>query len=270
MTCGELRAMAESYMAGALPVDTNHAVIAHLERCADCTAELEARVQLRQTLRNAFLLAPELAPRQAFLDRVRASALHDVAPRGRRFFTLATWMAVAAGVALVLALGWQRLPFSRGGSDEVLAALAAHAAGDHQNCAVHFALEQPPIPLEEAARRYDPIYAGLLGTVTTADTVTDGSTEILASHWCVFRGRPFAHVVVRHQGHVASLLLTPVDLGTPSLAPAAVCPAGEGFQVACFEARGHAGFVVSDLDQQANLALARHLAPVVQTYLSQG
>jgi len=81
------------------------------------------------------------------------------------------------------------------------------------------------------------------------------------------RAESFAHVVVRHRGHVASILLTPVDQAPATHAQAAPCPSSEGFQVACFDARGHAGFVVSDLTDAENLELARDLAPVLQTYL---
>lgn len=273
MRCAEFRAMAESYVAGELPVDTNHEVIAHLERCPDCRSELDARVALRQTLRRAFEQTATLAPAPEFVTGLRA-ALTVEAPHTRSRFALSnTWLALAAGIVLVVIVGWQfrsidRLP----DASSHLAALASHAAGDHRECALEHALAVAPISLEEAARRYNAAYAGLRQIVDQSEPVRTGDIEVIAAHWCVLDGRPFAHVVVRRAGHVVSLLLTPVDQrevrpAEGAQTEAAMCPAAGGFNVACFDVRGHAGFVVSDLTGVENLSLARALAPALQAYL---
>ncbi len=270
MKCAELRAMAESYLAGELPVDTNHEVITHLERCADCRGELNARIQLRLTLRRAFLQSEALAPGADFTERVRASLRADAGSRRRWIRGLSPWMAVAAGVALLLILGWQLWNVSRQPAiSSWAAALGAHAVGDHRDCALHHALDELPISLDEAGRRYNPAYAAIRDVIAGSLPVREGAVEILGAHWCVFRGRPFVHVIVQHRGHTASILLTPVDQAPPSLASAEACPPSEGFRVACFGVRGHAGFVVSDLADRENLELAREFAPVLQAHLAQ-
>jgi hypothetical protein len=270
MKCADARAMAESYLAGELPVDTNHDVISHLERCADCRAELDARQALRTTLRRAVLESQALAPAAAFVERVRSRLLRDDAPRRRAFGVPAFWLAIAASVAVVAALGWQLRGDRAASALSALAALAAEAAGDHQACALHHALDEPPIPLDEAAQRYNPAYADLVDVVSRTAPVRGGAVDILGAHWCVFRGRAFAHVIVRHRGQVVSILLTPIDAVPSTPTPASACPASDSFQVACFDARGHAGFVVSDLTAGENLALARDLAPMLQAHLGQG
>ena len=271
MKCAELRAMAESYLAGELPVDTSHEIITHLDRCEECRTELDARIALRQTLRRAFLSSETLAPTGEFTERVRAS-LGTEAAAGRRWFGHVTpWIAIAASVAFALIVGWQVLPLNhQPEASEALAALAAHAAGDHRHCALDHSLEELPISLDEAARRYNPAYATLREVVSQSGPVRGGTAEILAAHWCVFRGRSFAHVVVRHRGHVASILLTPVDQTPTAVASVAQCPSSAGFRVACFDVRGHAGFVVSDLTDSENLDLARVVAPVLQSYFARG
>lgn len=101
-------------------------------------------------------------------------------------------MAIAASIAFALVVGWQVLPLDREPvASKALAALAGHAAGDHRDCALHPALEEPPISLEEAARRYSPIYAPLRDVIAQSGPVRDGTAEILGAHWCVFKGRSF-------------------------------------------------------------------------------
>ncbi len=269
MTCAELRAMAESYLAGELPVDTNHEVITHLEQCADCRAELARRVALRTTLRRAFLHEESLAPSAALVDRVHALARSPVASP-RRAGGAASWLMLAAGIALAVTAAWQFWPSRTARAPAALAALAAHAAGDHRNCALEHALADAPISLDEAGRRYDPAYATLLAAVRDATPMSEGVVELLGGHWCVFEGMPFAHIVVRQNGHVVSILLTPVTQAEVERADTGPCPPAGGFQVACFGAPRHAGFVVSDLADGDILSIARAVAPILQRHLTRG
>ena len=134
------------------------------------------------------------------------------------------------------------------------------AAGDHQNCAVKFSLAEQPIPLDEAARRYDPAYA------TLATMALPSGVAALARHSCVFEGRRFGHVVFRHADHVVSLLVTAGD-GDASAAPTLV-PTGGSLRVAAFDVGTHAVFVVSDLPEHDTLAVAQSLAEPVRQALA--
>ena len=268
MKCADLRVMAESYQAGELPVDTNHEVIAHLEGCAGCRGELEARAALRLTLRQAFEQASWLAPDARFVAKVRTSLL---TARGdvRRGVGKTSWLAMAAGFVLVAALGWQFARIERQPvASAALSALAAHAAGDHRYCALEHALDEPIITLEEAARRYNPAYASLRDVVAQSAPVREGDMEILGAHWCVFRGQQFGHVIAKHGGRVVSILVTPTGQTSAAGSQVAACRSVDGLQVVCFDARGHGVFVVSDLAEGEILQLARSLAPVLQAYLA--
>jgi anti-sigma factor RsiW len=270
MKCADVRTMAESYLAGELPVDTSHAIIAHLEGCASCQTELHARVALRQTLREAFRTSADLAPHPRFTNQVLRGVRSERAGAARRSLKPGHWLAIAATAALLILAAWQIVGMKRpSGHLAGLIELVAHATGDHRDCALHHALEEAPISLEEAALRYGPVYASLRTAVADSALVRSGDVEVLGAHSCVFEGRRFAHVVVRRRGHVVSILLTPIDWAQ-SVEPthADVCPSSDGFRVACFSARGHAGFVVSDLSDEENLALAHELAPLLQAYLA--
>ena len=71
LECSDLWEIADSFLDGALLTETDHAVIKHIEACASCRRELNARRQLRSTLRSAFMHAQELSEPAGFADRLR-------------------------------------------------------------------------------------------------------------------------------------------------------------------------------------------------------
>src|SRR6476646_11015663 len=70
MQCQEFREIADSYLGNELIVETNHAIILHLEHCAECRRELAARRELRTKLRDAFLNASANQMRPEFAERL--------------------------------------------------------------------------------------------------------------------------------------------------------------------------------------------------------
>ena len=88
-----------------LLVETTHAIVAHLEQCPTCRAEIEGLRRLRASTRTAFNAAAELQVRPEFVARlssqlqVTAAAPRTVvAPRPR-------WLALAAGLMLLVGSG---------------------------------------------------------------------------------------------------------------------------------------------------------------------
>ncbi len=143
MKCADIRPMSESYLAGELPVDTHHAILTHLDACGACRDEFDARETLRRTLRRAVATAPSLTPDPAFIARVTAQA--RARGGGRRPFGLrGHWLAIAAGLVLVVFAAWQ-IAGVLTGAPRSIAALAEHAAGAHRYCALEHALEEAPI-----------------------------------------------------------------------------------------------------------------------------
>ena len=257
MDCRTVREFADSFLSQELLVETNHEVLRHLETCAACRAELAARDEIRGRLRRAFASASDLQVRPEFAAEL-TNKLRQPAPSISRRSVLRSWWTAAAG--LLLAAGGGTIAVRQARSRSQLAALAVAAAGDHQNCAIKFNLAEQPIPLEDAARRYDPAYA-TLATMTLPSGVV-----ALARHSCVFEGRRFGHVVFKHSDHVVSLLVTIGD-GEASAAPALV-PTNSALRVAAFDVGTHAVFVVSDLPDHDTLAVAQSLVEPVRQALA--
>ena len=157
-----------------------------------------------------------------------------------------------------------------------MAEMSRAAAGDHRDCAITFRLLEKPLPLGEAGLKFDRAYLDLAEVVKSRLGGLSGGLELVESHSCVFSGRRFAHLVLRERGRLISLLVTDlsrsVDFGrdalTDEVKTAMACSQSEGYQVACFKTARHAVFVVSELAEGENLAVARLLAPAVYDQVS--
>lgn len=168
----------------------------------------------------------------------------------------------------------QRVPGTSVNLDK--AELARSAVGDHRDCAIQFRLAEKPIDLEVAGRRYDPVYTDLTKAVLSQGN-TPLNLELIEAHSCVFESRRFAHLVLKYHGRVVSFLVTDAKRttdGTEGTAPGLsqsqviACSQFDGYQVSCFQAGHHAVFVVSDMTEGENLALARALAPSVFAHIT--
>jgi hypothetical protein len=142
--------------------------------------ERRAAGALTQSLRTAFSRAPELAPDAAFMADVTARLKAQQQARGRSRTPI--WLALAAVLVVGIALGWAWWRVASSESFEAWAKLAAHAAGDHRYCALQHALDEAPISLEEAARRYDPRYAHVREVVERSAPVREGDIEVVGAH----------------------------------------------------------------------------------------
>jgi hypothetical protein len=257
MQCREVRELADAFLSDQLLVETTHEIVRHLETCPACREDIAARRALRAKLQSAFANARELGPRPEFTAELADRLRLPERGASRRSF-IKSWWALAAGV---LAAAGGGLFVRNSAQRSRLAAMAAQAAGDHQNCAVKFNLSERPISLQEAAIRFDHAYAALV-TLDPPAGLSDG--PMLDRHSCVYQGQRFAHVVFRDQGRLVSLLVTNQVEGSIPSAPELLPPAG-GFHVAAFAARRHIVFVVSDLSDSQTLQITKALArPVAQ------
>jgi anti-sigma factor RsiW len=271
MTCADRRTHLDAFLDGELSGDALRDLNEHLEQCDACRSELTARRALRQTVRGAFLRSQSLGPEEAFLAKARGLTIAGEKSARPQWAAVGNWLGVAAAFLLVAGLARlvNSLPKAPGLSVE-MASISAHAAGDHRDCALHFALKETPISLNDAARLYEPAYRGLREAVATSTPVASGQVQLVEAHACVFHGRRFAHIVLRRGGRVVSLLVTPTGQGAimRSAAGVSACPTSGDLKIACTIAGGFAVFVVSDLPDADNLALARLLAPAVRAHLA--
>jgi hypothetical protein len=166
-------------------------------------------------------------------------------------------MALAAGIILVTGLTGSvlmtRSP-ERG-------TLAGDAVGDHRNCALKYRLIRTPVPLEEAARRFDRAYRVLRDTPPDDIATPDGTARVVDRHSCAYGTRRFGHIVLQYRGHVVSLLVTSIEgtsLAPPpaDAAPHVLGPPIQHLSVVSVTALRHAVLLVGDLPERELTQLA--------------
>jgi hypothetical protein len=263
MNCRDVRELADSFLSGELPAETNQRILSHLDACPACRSDIETRRQLRGTLRTAFNRAPDLQPSNEFRDRLR-ERLHDAAVHRRHAVFSRQWLALAAGVVLAAGLSAGVLIERRSESDD---ARAHDAIGDHRNCALKYRLVRHPVPLEDAAERFDNAYRVLIGSPPEEIATPDGPARVLERHSCEYDDRRFGHVILRYHDRVVSLLVTAATSPATSsnTVPRVIGRPFEGLSVVSVNGTRHAVMLVSDLDTRELTQLAGIVAvPLVQ------
>jgi hypothetical protein len=268
MNCRDVREVADSFLCEELLTETNHEILRHLDTCPSCRTELHARRRLRGALRTAFNRAPDLQPAGEFADRLRDQLRQAAVHRHHRSWTFSSrWLALAAG--LLLAAGVTAaviLHRSSAPAEE----LARDAIGDHRNCALKYRLVRTPVPLEEAAQRFDSAYRLLLDAPPDAISTPDGTVRVVERHSCEYGAHRFGHVILQYRGRVVSLLVTVSDRTTAVTASAEAIPHVighpiEGLSVVSVDGSRHAIMLVSDLEKNE----LRQLAKIVSVPLAQ-
>jgi hypothetical protein len=267
MNCRDVREVADSFLCEELLTETNHEILRHLDTCPSCRTEIDARRRLRGTLRTAFNRAPELQPAGEFANQLR-DQLRQAAVHRRRSWTfsgrglaLAAGLVLAAGVTAAILLNRSPAPAE---------ALARDAIGDHRNCALKYRLVRTPVPLEEAARRFDSAYRLLLSAPPDDISTPDGPVRVVERHSCAYGERRFGHVILQYRGRVVSLLVTANDGGTGAAASADGIPhvigrPMDGLSVVSVNGSRHAVMLVSDLENSELTQLAGIVSlPLVQ------
>jgi hypothetical protein len=281
--CDTTRRYLDSYISNELLVETNHEVQRHLESCAACMSEMQARACLRRRLKAA-------VEQQSVPLNLQAQVKELIRAKEPRSWLSAGWprWALAAAASLVVCSSvWltytsNRLPAltDRPAQDAyirkvstTLAAVLKVGLGDHIHCSVFRKYPQKPPTVAEMEEKLGPSYQGLLLLVKSA--VPEGYQVIMA-HQCGYAGRKFVHLTLKNGSHLASLVIARRNEGeslagmTPTTTSSGVTViqvSADRYQVAGFESGQYLAFVVSDTEGDTNLQLAADLAPSIHDFL---
>jgi anti-sigma factor RsiW len=261
MNCRAFQELADSFLGEELLTETNHEMLRHLDICPSCRREIDGRRRLRRSLQVAFDRAPELQPRADFAVRLREQLREATVHDGARRLALQRWLALAAGV--LLAAGVAGLVLMK--LSPSVDALARDARGDHWYCALKNRVARTPMPLEEAAQRFDSSYRLLMSAPPDDISTPGGVARVIDRHSCAFGTRRFGHVILQYQGRVVSLLLTAhddqatggvADDSTPYVHGQPV----NGLSVVSVRGARHAILLVGDLEERELTQLSRTVA----------
>jgi len=260
MQCRDARELLDSFIGEELLVETNHELLRHLATCPECNAELEGRRRIRSGLKQAFSRSADLKMRPGFANEL-ATQLRMPAQSAAKQVWQVRWFAIAASLLIVVGAGTYLLRTRMSEATRL-------AAGDHQNCAVKFALQEKPISLREASERYDAAYAQLVTRPPDTVRTAAGVLRIADRHSCVFGGRRFGHVVFRLDDHLVSVLMTRDESDAQSKDDGrqlSWLPRMNGLGMASLHTTGHVVYIVSDLQDSDFRVVAQALAqPVSQ------
>lgn len=267
MDCRDVLHMADSFISDELQNETSHQIQRHLEACPSCGVEIEARRRLRIALRVAFERAPELQPTPGLSARVRQRLDRASLDDRRRAPIPGLWLVLATAATIFIAVAGAFYMRPVGTPADTL---VRDAIGDHRNCALTFRLPRSPVPLADAAQRFDRAYKLLLEFPPDRITTPDGRASVIERHSCAYGGRRFAHIVLRYRSSVVSLLVTSDDSRSGSGAPPEAAPhlhepSIGGLSVVSVHATRHVILLVGDLPP----ASLTQLADAVSVPLSQ-
>ena len=229
--------------------------------------------------------------------RLRAAVRAETAPpdlaariRARRDspapFWAFGWKALAAAGTMALVLGgftgYQlgHFRYTDGAQESYIASISERlpgimtvGLGDHVHCAIQRKAAKDTMAAEAYAESMGERFAGLAALVK--DHVPAGF-RIVEAHQCTHRGRPFAHIALRKDSKLVSVVIAAkADGETLAGLPSALAASGipiyhagaQGFQIAAFEAGEFLAWVVSDFDVAGNSRVTAALAGPVAGYL---
>lgn len=239
--CQHIREVMDSYLSGELSVETNHAVLHHLAECGDCASELKRRQRLRALLSEALDI-----PVDAERARARVRVAMDREPRS--WVRAARLGAVAATLVAAVAVAyWAGRPVDAAAYDD--------SAGDHIACALTYP-EDAAYDRDRAAQNLVPPFE----QIGDAVGLSHGAYHVIDAHMCPYKGRNYAHVVMRGDRQTLSLFVERAERGALPRTPTTV-PAGDAFDVHATARLGYLISAVATRDHQLFLVSERPTDP---------
>lgn len=239
LECRQVRDLMDSYLSEELSVETNHGFLRHLAECRDCAAELKRRQRLRALLSETL----DVAVNDVDADRLRMRIAHAVDRERRSWQRGARLGAVAATLVAAVAVWYWA-------GRRVDAAAYNDSAEDHVACALAYPSETVYDP-DRAAQNLAPPFEHIVDAVGRSN----GVYHVIDAHMCPYKGRNYAHVVIRGDGQTLSLFAERAERGALPDTPATL-RAGDtldvhattrlGYRISAVATRDHRLFLVSE------------------------
>ena len=239
--CQHVREVMDSYLSEELSVETNHGVQRHVAQCRDCAAELKRRQRLRAILSATLDVTVDA-------DRARARITNAMDRERRSWAYVARFGAVAATLAAVVAVAYWA-------GRRVDAAAYDHSAEDHIACALTYPADTVYDKLRSAQNLASPFEH-----IVDAVGLSHGPYHVIDAHMCPYKGRNYAHVVIRGDGQTLSLFAERAERGALPATPTTVL-AGDTLDVHATMRLGYLISAVATRDHQLFLVSERPTVP---------
>ena len=240
LDCQHVREVMDSYLSEELSVESNHGVLRHVAECRDCAAELKRRQRLRALLSETL----DIAVNDVDADRVRMRITHAVERERRSWQRVARLGAVAATLVAAVAVWYWA-------GRRVDAAAYNDSAEDHVACALAYYPSGTVYDPVRAAHNLAPPFEHIVDAVGQSH----GPYQVIDAHMCPYKGRNYAHVVIRGDGQTLSLFAERAERGALPDTPTTVLPGDAldvhatmrlGYRISAVATRDHRLFLVAE------------------------
>lgn len=245
-SCNAVYRLLDAYVSNELLTETNLDILDHLESCPACSALMESKARARAAVKLAVQHEPVPA---ALLASIRNSLPRSAQPATRQWAMAAV---ILAGVLLGSFGLWYMQPQKGSESPDTQRILDLGLAA-YQHCPVDSGMDS-------LGWEYD-------GLVEAISEEKPSNYEITGAHRCMFNGRLFVTAVLQESGRPVTFVVTAKqkerfasDAAVEASGVSVYGGISGGHQVAGFETDRYLAFVVSDLNQDANLQIASSLA----------
>ncbi len=275
--CKKAAKLLDAFLNNELSAESSQSIAEHVERCPECSREVEERSELRDRVRKV------LGSQQSSAVQARLrSRLREESER----YSFRAW-AVPLAAAATLLIGvfsvWEIGFGSREAwktSVEVqeayvdslytqVASVMRSGLGGHVHCTHYrkFPVKQSRVPLDEEYKDLAP---------WVREQVPEGY-QVLLEHQCKYRNRQYVHFTLGREDKLLSVIVTRKQDGEsfgrdqlmPALQAAGIpvyaASAGQ-FEIAGFETGEYLAFVVSNLPREDNLRIAQALTPELHVF----
>ncbi len=254
MNCRDFREIADTYLSDELLVETNHEVFRHLENCPNCRTELDSRRQVRTQLRSAIINDTESTVNPIFANKLRANLREQ--SNTKSWFDVSILAPVLATLLIAVTLGFAYV-YNQNNSDNIIAQtylhnLALQALNRHEDCGLYHLEEWKETATKNSSEK-----------TSFVKSLATNNTKILEAHDCEFNGKIYTHYILQNGEKIISVLKTETESKFAANSNEVKIIASEkqhGYQVASFQNKKDAIFVVSNMTESENLSLARKLS----------
>jgi len=239
LDCQQERELMDSYLSEELSVETNHGFLRHVADCRDCATELQRRQRLRSLLSETL----DVAVDDVNADHARVRITQAIDRERRSWQRVARLGAIAATLVAAVAVWYWA-------GRRVDAAAYSDSAEDHVACALTYSNGTVYDP-DRAAHNLAPPFEHIVDVVGQSH----GVYHVIDAHMCPYKGRNYAHVVIRGDGQTLSLFAERAERGALPDTPTTVL-AGDtldvhattrlGYRISAVATRDHRLFFVSE------------------------
>lgn len=280
-SCHNIRELLNAFADQELNAADSAEVARHIVTCGDCAHELNSIRILRSRTRVAVLNEP--VPDD--LRRRITASLEKNQPAPQRLVKVWAPLAVAAMLLVSFGVSWNVYQtWSLPRADRVvadayveslkgrLASVLRVAMTDHIHCAVFRKYTKNPPFRAQMASDLGPQFENLMPVVRAQ---VPEQYRLEQAHRCTSGKREYVHMIFRDRSSLISMIATirrpgeslaevPPATGKPFLRTASV----DEYQIAAFDAGPFMAYIVSDIPQAENIAMASALVQPISAYLN--